>query len=128
MTNFSYKAKDSSGNTVTGAIEAQDARQAAGKIREMGHLPMDIREVRTRPTGVATEAGSPLARYLIYPLRTGVNIRHLVLFYTQLATLLSSGMTLSEALRSVGSRTRGALGRIIPVSYTHLTLPTILLV
>ena len=114
MPTFNYKAKDRTGNTVTGAVEAADEHAAAATLREMGHLPMDIRAVRVQPPAATTsEAGSPLARYLIYPLRTGVNIRHLVLFYTQLATLLSSGMTLSEALRSVGSRTRGALGRII---------------
>ncbi len=114
MASFSYKAKDSSGNTVTGAVEAPDASGAAGKIREMGHLPMDIREMRTRaPAGTSTQAGSVLEQRLISPLWTGVNIRQLAYFFTQLAALLPSGMTISEALRSIGSRTRGRLGRIV---------------
>lgn len=114
MTTFNYKAKDRAGNTVSGAVEAATQSEAAGKVREMGHLPMDIRAAGGKRVGSTTkEAGSPVARYLIYPLWTGVNVRALALFYRQLATMLAAGMTVSEALRSAGSRIRGRLGRII---------------
>lgn len=115
MPTFSYRAKDKGGATVSGEIEAVDERAAAAAIREAGRLPMDI-----HPTEYAAgcaqdgpEAGSWLARRFVYPLWTGVNIRALAIFYRQLATLLGSGMSLSEALASVGSRTRGRLGRIV---------------
>lgn len=111
---YDYKAKDRLGNTVNGTVEAADESAAAGMVRELGHLPMEIRPMRTtREREPSVEAGSAFARYLIYPLWTGVNIKMLALFYRQLATLLGSGMTLSEALRSVKNRTRGRLGIIL---------------
>ena len=111
---YDYKAKDRAGNTVTGSVSAVDDHEAANMVREMGHLPMDIRQAR----GVVQpqtdgEAGSAFARHLIYPLWTGVNIKMLALFYRQLATMLSAGLSLSEALRSQENRTRGRLGVII---------------
>ena len=112
MPTFNYKAKDRQGNTVTGVIDADSASQAAGQIREQGHMPMDIRPARGY-VPQTQEAGSWFARKFIHPIWTGVNLRSLSLFYRQLHTLLDAGMTLSEALGSVGSRTRGKLGRLI---------------
>ena len=112
MPTFNYKAKDRQGNTITGVVEAATPSQAAGQVREMGHLPMDIRPAgRSMPQ--TREAGSLLVRHFIYPIWTGVNIKHLAFFYRQLAVLLAAGMALSEALGSVRSRTRGRLGQII---------------
>ncbi|MGB9619912.1 MAG: type II secretion system F family protein, partial [Armatimonadota bacterium] len=75
---------------------------------------MDIRPVGGVGTLVRPkEAGSIFVRYFVYPLWTGVSIKALALFYRQLATILGSGMSISEALRSLGSRTRGRLGAII---------------
>ena len=114
MAIYDYRAKDRSGNTVTGTVSATDERAAADMIRELGRLPMDIRLARgTARAQASVEAGSAFARYLIYPLWTGVNIKMLALFYRQLSTMLGAGMALSEALRSIGNRTRGRLGVII---------------
>lgn len=114
MASFDYKAKDRAGNTVAGSVEAGDERAAAAMLRKMGYLPMDIRAARgARQPARSPEAGSPVARYLVYTLWTGVNMKQLLLFYRQLETLLASGMSLSESLRSIGSRARGRLGRIV---------------
>jgi type IV pilus assembly protein PilC len=111
---FDYKAKDRAGTTVAGTVDAIDEHSAAEMIREMGHLPMSIGLARVGAQRQASaEAGSAFARYLIYPLWTGVNLKMLALFYRQLATLLASGMSLSEGLRSIGNRTRGRFGIII---------------
>lgn len=112
---YAYKAKDSAGNTRTGTLEADSERAAAAMIREAGGLPMDIRLAGgpARQPVSASQPRSPFVRYLIDPIWTGVNLRALVFFFRQLATLLSAGMSLSESLRSVGSRTHGRLRRII---------------
>jgi type II secretory pathway component PulF len=112
MPTFTYKAKDKSGTTVTGTLDAESSSQAAAILRERGQLPMDIRQagrVSARPT----EYGSFFARYFIYPLWTGVSIRTLASFFRQMATLLDSGMTLTEALTSIGGRASGRLRVII---------------
>ncbi|MGI6296733.1 MAG: type II secretion system F family protein [Armatimonadota bacterium] len=111
---FDYKAKDRAGTTVTGSIDALDERGAAEAIRGMGHLPMTITPATSRPSKTATgESGGVFARYILYPLWTGINIRMLAAFYRQLATLLAAGMSISESLRSIGSRSRGRFGVII---------------
>lgn len=103
------------GETVVGVVEALDERTAAASVREMGHLPMEIRPAKgvTKAKPAAAEAGNVIERYLISPLWTGVNIKMLALFYRQLATLLASGMGISEALASIGRRQRGRLGIIV---------------
>lgn len=121
MSNYTYKAKDKAGNTVTGSMEADCEKTVAGRIREQGQFPIEIRPVgavRTVSTSVPTV--SPVDRYLIAPFWTGVNIRHLALFYRQLATMLHAGMSLTEALRSIGNRTKGRLGVIIQEAITNL--------
>lgn len=113
MPTYAYKAKSRCGETVTGSVEADSENHAAGKIREMGALPMDIRQIGAGAEVSNGPAGSAFARYLVYPIWTGVNIRALLFFFRQMATLLAAGMSLSEALGSVSTRQRGRLGRII---------------
>lgn len=113
MPSFDYKAKDKAGNTVTGVVEAPTAGQAAGKIREMGQLPMSITPSRAEHAQSAVDARAVVRKRVIDPIWTGVNIRALAFFYRQLATLLASGMSLSEALQSIQTRSRGRLKRII---------------
>ncbi|MCX6344734.1 MAG: type II secretion system F family protein [Armatimonadetes bacterium] len=114
MAQYSYKVKDRAGNTRTGALEAENEHQAAAMIREAGGLPMEIKLVR----GVSSQssdglAGNAIVRHLVHPFWTGVSIGNLVYFYRQMATLLAGGMAMSESLRSIGSRSRGSLGRIV---------------
>ncbi|MHB9038179.1 MAG: type II secretion system F family protein [Armatimonadota bacterium] len=121
MPTFSYKAKDTKGNTRTGTLEAADERTAAAMIREAGGLPMEISAIRSPKSSSATNSLRPSARsYLIDPIWSGVNIRGLAFFYSQLHTLLGAGMSLSEALRSVGGRTRGRLRAIIMEACDHV--------
>ena len=51
MPTFNYKAKDKTGATVTGSVDASNESHAAALIREMGRMPMDIRSTRAaRPS------------------------------------------------------------------------------
>ena len=123
MPTFSYKVKDRSGNTRTGTLDAESEQAAASMIREAGGFPMEIRPVASAaPSSQPTdgEAGNGIARYRLYPLWTGVNIRALVFFYRQLATLLGAGMPLSEALRSVNTRMGGTLSRIVARAHVRV--------
>ncbi len=111
---FDYKVKDRAGKTRTGQLEAESERAAAAMIREAGGLPMEIRPAHGARPGPSTAlAGNVFVRYLIHPLWTGVNIRHLMFFFRQLETLLSAGMSLSEALRSIQGRSGGPMAGIL---------------
>jgi type II secretory pathway component PulF len=123
MPTFYYKVKDSRGNTRTGTMEANDERQAAAMIREAGGFPMEIRLAKsTESSNTETNPKQrlPIRTYLLDPIWSGVNIRTLAFFYTQLQTLLNAGMSLSEALNSIGNRTHGRLKAIIRESVTHV--------
>lgn len=113
MTIFDYKAKNSAGATVVGTVDAADERGAADAIRAMGHLPMSITAAKktAQPKANAPQ-GNIIARYLLYPVWTGVNIKMLSIFFRQLSTLLASGMSIAEALRSISTRMRNRLGTI----------------
>lgn len=122
MPMFNYKVKDRAGNTRTGTLEAESEHAAAAMIREAGGFPMEIRPIAGAAPVVHPEAaaGSAFLHYVLHPLWTGVNIRALLLFYRQLETLLAAGMSMSEALRSMGERARGPLRRIILRACGHV--------
>lgn len=102
MPSFSYKAKDRSGQIVTGTLEAADSHSAAKELREMGCWPIEIREERvSRPSQSVGFAA----------FWTGVSLRSLAIFFRQLATMLQAGMPMSDALDSLG-RQKGMGGRL----------------
>lgn len=105
MPTYFYRAKDKSGGTVDGTLDAPDTRAAVGMVREMGYWPLDVREEGKKAVPKGCESTDRR-----FPLLTGVSIRSLALFFRQLATMLQAGMSLSEGLDSLG-RQRG-LGRL----------------
>src|SRR3990172_8062056 len=115
MPTFSYTAKDKSGETVTGSVEADGISQAAGKIREMGCWPLDVtpesggEDETTRTVGVS------------HPFRRGASLRSLAVFFRQLSTMLQAGMALSEALDTLGGqRGMGRLPGIAVLAAEHV--------
>lgn len=96
MPNFSYKAKNGSGEIVTGTVEAVDSHCAAKEIREMGCWPIEISLER----GARSSSPSQLAGFTAF--WTGVSLRSLAVFFRQMAMMLKAGMPMSEALDSLG--------------------------
>ena len=105
MPAFTYRAKDASGITVTGTVNADDSRAAAGKIRDMGYFPLDV-----KPQGKGQESEERTSSGFSLPWQRGTSVRSLAVFFRQLATMLQAGMALSESLDSLG-RQRG-MGRL----------------
>ena len=124
---YSYQAKDQSGRTVTGALDADSERQAAQEIRDMGYFPMRLAPqagggaVLSSPgTGYANQseadalngtAGllprkkmSPLLwlmAHLVFPLFSGVSLRDMALMYRQFAAMLGAGVPIYQCLTSL---------------------------
>lgn len=96
MPSFFYKAKDPSGKVVEGRLDAADSRSAAGKIRDMGCWPIDVRQ-----EGYAPRVSAPSEPLFIPPFKFGASRRSLALFFRQLSTMLQAGMSVSEALDSL---------------------------
>lgn len=55
---YSYQAKDKSGRTVTGALDAESERQAAQEIRDMGYFPMRLAPQRGGAATLSPQATS----------------------------------------------------------------------
>ncbi len=83
MGNFSYVAKDSSGKTVKGVIEAEDSQQVQEKIYEQGLFLISS----TEALGGSRQEG-------IYKFKT----KDLAFSCRQLAAMLTSGLTIVKAL------------------------------
>lgn len=135
---YSYQAKDQSGRTVTGALDADSERQAAQEIRDMGYFPMRLAPqaggggVSASPnTGYSSQNGaealngtagllprkkmSPLLwlmAHLVFPLFSGVSLRDMALMYRQFAAMLGAGVPIYQCLTSLTQQTgNGTLRR-----------------
>jgi len=123
MPQYKFKAKDRNGNTIEEVLEASDDRVAASILRERGLYPMDISLVRGTAESSAPNSSQPrqsFGQMLLNPFYTGVNIRSLVLCFTQMTTMLKAGMSLSEILNGMGTRTTGRLGKILMEALEHV--------
>ncbi len=83
MSNFSYVAKDSTGKTIKGVIEAEDTQQVQEKIYEQGLFLISTSEA----LGKNKQEG-------IYKFKT----KELSFSCRQLAAMLTSGLTIVKAL------------------------------
>ncbi|TAL89574.1 MAG: type II secretion system protein GspF [Rhodanobacter sp.] len=88
MEAFRYEALDASGHTVSGVLQADTARQARTQLRAQGLLPAAVDRVLARE-----RAGKAWAR--------GLSATELSLVTRQLATLLTSGLTLEQSLNAL---------------------------
>ncbi len=130
---YSYEAKDTSGQTITGSLEAESERAAASRVREMGFYPMrlvpaegtvrrvaiplDATQTTSRGTYELVGGLRPLDRLLrgvIYPLYTGVSLQTMSVFYRQLAAMLLAGVPLQRTLATLSEQqTNGTFRRAI---------------
>ncbi|HEX5125668.1 MAG TPA: type II secretion system inner membrane protein GspF [Rhodocyclaceae bacterium] len=89
MAAFSYRALDATGVETSGVIEADNARQARGQLRERGLFPTTLDVV------ASTQKSGRRAR---------INIGELCLLTRQFAALLTSGLTIEQALSALSEQ------------------------
>lgn len=100
MPEFTYAARDASGNLLTGAVNARDAADAAVRVRALGAFPTRIQganghaSVRTREGGARPQDE--------VPTRTTDTRRiprlQILLFTREMADLLDAGLPMDRAL------------------------------
>jgi general secretion pathway protein F len=96
MPAFQYAALDTQGRKRKGLVEGDTPRQARQLVRERGLVPLTVQQV----AGKAASGGD---RGKLWGVR--VNPTDLALITRQLATLVSSGLPLEEALGAVAKQT-----------------------
>ena len=125
---YSYQAKDRTGRTVTGSLDAPDERRAAQEIRDMGYFPMRLAPQQggaatltpqngapsngtppQRASGSFARPAMPLGRWLlihlVYSLWSGVGLRDLALLYRQFSAMLGAGVPIYQCLTSLTQQT-----------------------
>jgi len=98
MPTFAYKAMDKAGTEVAGTLDADNERLALGRLREMGYLPLEVREEKVAKGGV-------LDTFLGIFMRKRVKGKDIVTFTRQLSTLIDSGLPLLRSLTVLGEQT-----------------------
>ena len=101
---FAYKGLDENGRTVQGVVDADSARSARARLRHDGIYPTDVVE----------ESAAPAATTFTWRSSARVTNADLALISRQMATLLSAGVPVVEALAAVGEQSeRTAATRVL---------------
>ncbi len=100
MSLYSYKASDISGKIMKGTLDASDEKQAAGKIQDMGYIP--IRVVR-----VGRDSTAHISRNIM-SLFQRVSAKDVMMFTQDLAALLGAGLPVDRALSVLLNATENA--------------------
>jgi len=99
---FSYAAKDQSGKTIQGTIQANDRAEAVTQLRGRDLIILKVEE-GGKPTkkAAAEGAASPAARKAgngLFGTKPKASKTELVIFTRQLSTMISSGISLLESI------------------------------
>ena len=145
MPNFSYTARDMSGKSLSGTLEAANERDVASILSERSQFPVSVKEIDNN------------AAKTILGNRKKVKGQTMAMFYSQMSSLLRAGVPMIRSLNVLSQQSsdpvlKEVVGEIrthvedgetvgdamakfpnvfnemacnMAVSYTHLTLPTI---
>jgi type IV pilus assembly protein PilC len=100
MKKFKYKARDAKGALVTGEVEAKTKQLAAKLVRAKGLFVISLNPTRDSPFD------------LIGKLKNRVTPSDVTNFTRQLATMINSGLPLTEALLILRSQTKSSMQKI----------------
>ncbi|MHC4396857.1 MAG: type II secretion system F family protein [Planctomycetota bacterium] len=96
MLTYSYKAKNISGNELSGQIQAQSRNEVVAALKQKGLFLLKV--VPQNRLSAAFASGSQMGRR--------VSIKDKAIFTHQLATLLKAGMKLTVALNTLSKQTK----------------------
>ncbi|MGH7986063.1 MAG: type II secretion system inner membrane protein GspF [Candidatus Binataceae bacterium] len=103
---FAYRGLSNNGRSVAGVIDADSARSARGKLRELGIFPTNLAEEEARQQS--------LRQWLPTVGRRKIPPSELALMTRQLSALLGAGVQLVEALTALGEQaTRPAAKKML---------------
>jgi type IV pilus assembly protein PilC len=92
---YDYKVRDRSGKLVRGKLDAESLPVVAGRLRQMGYLPIEIREA----------SSLDLKREITIPgVSDRVKLKEVSLMSRQLATMVAAGLTLVRSLSALSDQ------------------------
>ncbi|QTA93112.1 type II secretion system F family protein [Desulfonema magnum] len=103
MSLYSYKATDTSGKIIKGTLEGTDEKGVAGKVQDMGYIPINIR-LAGRTSGNGAE-GMFTGNLNVLSFATRISTKDVMLFTQDLSALLEAGLPVDRALSILGNVT-----------------------
>jgi type IV pilus assembly protein PilC len=99
---YIYKVRDKAGRLVEGSLEAQSEQLVVSRLREMGYVPLSV----------SRKGRSPLTMEISFGQKS--NLKDLVVFSRQLATMIDSGLSILRALAILSEQTESkSLAKVI---------------
>ncbi len=98
---YYYKAKEQSGKTITGEVEAQSESEAAKLVRKKNLVMFFIRAVGDNPL------------LFLKKLREKVSIGEIATFTRQLSTMMNAGLPITDSLLILRSQTKGSMQKVV---------------
>jgi len=94
--NFQYRARTSKGGEIKGTYQAQTQSQVAAWLRSRGNVPLSINEL----------AGDGESLFEKMQKISTVKLKDKAVFFRQLATMISAGITLAGSLQILSGQTK----------------------
>lgn len=102
---YEYAVRDKAGKVVKGRIEATNSGAVANRLRTMGMAPISVTEVQV--SGLKKEINIP-------GISNRIKLKDLAIMSRQLATMITSGLSILRALSILADQTENtALARIL---------------
>lgn len=98
MPQFAYKARNASGNLITGQLEADSAQTVAQGLNSRGLIPLTIEPVAS--------SADLLEQFGQWRALRALDINDLILFSRQMYSLTKSGVPLTRAINSLAESSR----------------------
>ena len=108
MVIFRYAAKDASGRTVQGTVQANDKNEAVAELRKQNLVVMRVDEGGGGGRKEKAKGGANVKTGGLFATRARCSRTELVVFTRQLATMISSGLSLLESLEVLTEQAESA--------------------
>src|SRR4030066_1739136 len=101
MRRFNYKAKDKTGQIITGEVEASSDNQAAKLVRERGLVVITI---VPRTEGIFS---------IVRKMRDKITLKDISTFTRKLSTMINAGLPITESLLVLRNQSKGSLQKVV---------------
>ncbi len=93
MPTYTYKARDAAGKAIRDTMEAAAKEELVDKLKKMGYMVTQVSEV---------QAGINVA--LFFDKFRPVRAEDMIMFYVQLANMISAGISILASLDGLGAQ------------------------
>ncbi|MBI4358371.1 MAG: type II secretion system F family protein [Candidatus Omnitrophica bacterium] len=103
MGTFRYRAKETSGNTIEGVVEAVTAQEAVDKINRLGYMPVRVEETASTKKE-QPQPSTPSLSQAVPSLRRKVKSKEITAFGRQMSSLIRSGVPILRGISIVSEQ------------------------